>query len=102
MPFGNAGFRVCAVLVYVWILLGSWVALFPGTLEAVLGVGYDFRHTWGVTRTTFEAFTLGTVLLLLAIGALGRGVGAIRDRATRTGEGADASGSTARVHTTAP
>ncbi|MET9532236.1 MULTISPECIES: APC family permease [unclassified Streptomyces] len=103
VPFGTAGFRICAALVYVWILAGSWVALFPGTLEALLGVGYDFRRTWGVTRTTFEAFTLGTVLLLLAVGALGRGVGAVRDRAARSKDAApDTAGSAARVPTTTP
>ncbi|POX47170.1 amino acid permease [Streptomyces sp. Ru71] len=80
VPFGRAGFLGCAVLVHLWIVLGSFSALFPGVLEPLLGVGYDFHETWGVTRTTFEAFTLGTVVLLLAVGALGRALGAARDR----------------------
>ncbi|MFJ5310046.1 APC family permease [Streptomyces sp. NPDC088350] len=71
VPFGTTGFTVYAALVYVWILIGSWVALFPGTLEALLGIDYDFHGTWGVSRATFEAFTLGTVVLLLVIGAAG-------------------------------
>ncbi|MEV0316895.1 hypothetical protein ACIBKX_32330 [Streptomyces sp. NPDC050658] len=61
----------CAVLVYAWILPGSWAALFPGTLEQLLGITYDFRATWGVSRLPFEAFTLGTVLALLLIGTIG-------------------------------
>ena len=29
-------------------LLGSWVAVFPDTLEKVFGVDYGFKDTWGV------------------------------------------------------
>ncbi|UZJ32969.1 APC family permease [Streptomyces endophytica] len=71
VPFGTRGFTVAALLVYAWILLGCWVALFPGTLERLVGFHYDFRATWGVSRLTFEAFTLGTVAVLLAIAAAG-------------------------------
>ncbi|WP_310727670.1 APC family permease [Streptomyces sp. N2A] len=71
VPFGNRGFTIATLLVYAWILLGCWVALFPGTLEQLVGFRYDFRATWGVSRLTFEAFTLGTVAVLLAIAAAG-------------------------------
>lgn len=80
VPFGTAGFRTCAVLVYAWIALGSWTALFPGSLEPLLGLPYDFEEAWGVSRLTFEAFTLGTVAVLIAIGVLGRALGALADR----------------------
>lgn len=71
VPFGTRGFTVATLLVYAWILLGCWVALFPGTLEQLVGFRYDFRATWGVSRPAFEAFTLGTVAVLLAIAAAG-------------------------------
>ncbi|MFE2188520.1 APC family permease [Streptomyces sp. NPDC059455] len=71
VPFGTTGFKVYAALTYGWIVLGSWVALFPGTLESLFGISYDFHDTWGVSRTTFEVFTLGTVVLLLVIGIAG-------------------------------
>ncbi|MFG2894619.1 APC family permease [Streptomyces sp. NPDC048248] len=71
VPFGSGGFTIATLLAYAWILLGSWVALFPGTLEPLVGIEYDFRDTWGVSRTAFESFTLGTVILLLAVGAVG-------------------------------
>lgn len=71
VPFGTRGFTAAAVLVYAWILLGSWVALFPGTLEPLVGIPYDFRSIWGVSRMSFEVFSLGTVLLLLAVGVAG-------------------------------
>jgi amino acid transporter len=81
VPGGAWGFRICLGLVYLWIVLGSWVALFPGVLERVFGVQYDFEGTWGVSRTVFETFTLGTVAVLLALGVLGRVVAARLDRA---------------------
>ncbi|MFE4952699.1 APC family permease [Streptomyces sp. NPDC056653] len=78
VPFGTPGFLICAGLVYAWILVGSWAALFPGTLEPVLGIPYDFHEVWGVSRLSFEVFTLGTVLALLLIGAVGHAVARTR------------------------
>ncbi|MBF9069441.1 APC family permease [Streptacidiphilus sp. NEAU-YB345] len=91
VPFGTWGFRISLGLVYLWIVLGSWIALFPGVLEKALGVDYDFAGTWGVSRTVFEAFTLGTVAVLLALGILGRVTAAGLDRrAQRTPAAVDA------------
>ncbi|MGW3960671.1 APC family permease [Amycolatopsis sp. NPDC005003] len=66
--------RIFSLLAYVatgWVVLGSWVALFPGTLEGLLGIDYDFGEKWGVSRGAFESFTLGTLAVLLALGVLG-------------------------------
>ncbi|WP_239769432.1 APC family permease [Streptomyces sp. CL12-4] len=71
VPFGDRGFMTCAVLVYAWILVGSWSALFPGVLEGLFGIDYVFSDVWGVSRASFEAFTLGTVAVLLLVGATG-------------------------------
>jgi amino acid transporter len=74
VPFGTRGFLACAGLVYAWLLVGSWSALFPGVLESLFGIPYDFHDVWGVSRMSFEVFTLGTVALLLVLGAAGRAV----------------------------
>ena len=54
------------------------VAVFPGTLEELFGLEYDFTDEWGVSRGTFEILTLGTlaaVVLLALVGyALARDV----------------------------
>jgi len=71
IPGGRAGLWVCAVLIYAWVLLGSWLSVFPGTIEPVLGIKYDFGGAWGVSRLTFEAFTLGTLLAILVFCTLG-------------------------------
>ncbi|WP_236573435.1 APC family permease [Streptomyces sp. GS7] len=80
VPFGTRGFTVATLLVYAWILLGSWATLFPGTLEAAVGIPYRFRTVWGVSRLTFETFTLGTVGLLLAVGLAGYLIQHVRTR----------------------
>ena len=58
---GNAAMWVLVAIVSFWALLGSWVAVFPGTLEPLFGVSYDFRDTWGVSRAAFHSLTLGTL-----------------------------------------
>lgn len=70
-PVGNAGFTALGALCTAWVLLGSWVAVFPGTLEALLGVSYDFGTIWNVDRGPFEILTIGTLLVLGGLCLLG-------------------------------
>ena len=56
---GNIGIWIAAATVTFWAALGSWVAVFPGTLEPLFGLSYDFKDNWGVSRATFEGLTLG-------------------------------------------
>ena len=70
-PWGMAGIWASTVLVTLWIALGSWVAVFPDTLERVFGVGYKFKPTWGVTQGVFEALTLGTLAVIVVVGLIG-------------------------------
>ena len=70
-----AGIWVSTALVTGWILLGSWVAVFPDTLERLFGVGYPFKDSWGVTQGEFEALTLGTLGIIVAIGLIGYWLG---------------------------
>jgi hypothetical protein len=73
-----AGIWVSTILVTFWIALGSWVAVFPDTLERLFGVGYKFKDSWGVAEGTFEGLTLGTLAVITVVGFvgywLGRGV----------------------------
>lgn len=64
IPGGRAGLAVAVALTTFWAALGVWVAVFPGTLENLMGVHYDFVETWGVGRLRFEVFTLGTLAVL--------------------------------------
>jgi amino acid transporter len=76
VPGGRAGLWTCTGLATGFIALGSWVAVFPGTLEPLLGVKYDFEDTWGVSRGHFEALTLGTLAVIAAIAVVGLALGA--------------------------
>ncbi len=68
---GNIGIWIAAATVTFWAALGSWVAVFPGTLEPLFGLSYDFKDNWGVSRATFEGLTLGTLGVLFAVAVLG-------------------------------
>jgi glutamate:GABA antiporter len=70
-PWGRAGIWASTILVTGWIALGSWVAIFPDTLERVFGVSYGFKDSWGVTQTKFEVLTLGTLALIVVVGLVG-------------------------------
>ena len=82
-PFGKAGIWIGTVVVTGWILLGSWVAVFPDTIEKVVGVDYgSFVDAWGVSRLKFETYTLGTLALVVVIGVFGYLAGAETRRET--------------------
>jgi amino acid transporter len=71
VPFGRTGAWGATIIVMIWILLGAVVAIAPGSLEALLGIDYNFADVWGLDQARVEAFTLGTlaVLAALAVGA---------------------------------
>ena len=71
VPFGTAGIWISTILTTGWIALGTWVAIFPGTLEKVFNVPYNFQDSWGLSRTKFELYTLGTLAVIIAFGIAG-------------------------------
>lgn len=75
VPVSDRTFALLGWLAFAWIVLGSWVAVFPGTLERLFGEDYDFREIWGVSQGTFEAFTLGTLACLMLLCAVGYALG---------------------------
>lgn len=64
-----------AAITTFWVALGTWVGLFPGTLESLLNVSYDFHGTWGTDRATYEWLTLGTLGVVIATAVIGYLVG---------------------------
>jgi amino acid transporter len=75
-PWGMTGIWISTILVTGWILLGSWVAVFPDTLERLFHVGYGFKGSWGVSQWTFEGLTLGTIAVIVVIALIGYAAGA--------------------------
>ena len=75
VPGGNRGMWLVGILTTFWVALGSFVAVFPGVLEKLFGLSYDFKDEWGVSRGTYEALTLGTLAVVLAIALVGYALG---------------------------
>ena len=71
IPFGTVGSWVITGVVLFWVALGVVVAVAPGLLESLLGIEYDFEATWGLDRLRVEAFTLGTLAVLVGIALVG-------------------------------
>jgi amino acid transporter len=82
VPGGRRSFVALAGVVLLFVAFGSWVAVFPGTIEALFGLDYSFEDVWGVSQLNFELFTLGTLLVVVALGIVGyaRGAQLRRDR----------------------
>ena len=70
-PGGRRGFQIMGTVVIIYIALGSIGVLFPGTIEGLFGISYNFKNIWGLSRGQAEAFTLGTIVIDLLIGVLG-------------------------------
>jgi glutamate:GABA antiporter len=66
LPGGNVGAWVAGGICTAFILLASFVAVFPDVIERALGAGYDFKGYWGISRLRFETFTLGTLAVIIA------------------------------------
>lgn len=73
---GSAPLGAAAGLITFWVLLGSWTAVFPGTIDRLLGQHYSFADSWGVSQGKFEAFTLGVLAVVLIVSLLGYRAGA--------------------------
>jgi amino acid transporter len=68
---GKYGMWIGSLLITAWVALGSWVAIFPGTLEKVFGVPYDFQDNWGTSRGKFEGYTLVALGVIVLFGIVG-------------------------------
>ena len=62
---------LCVTLCTAWMVLGSWVAFVPGTLERALGFSYNYQDNWGVSFARYEAISAGIVVLIALLTAVG-------------------------------
>jgi amino acid transporter len=75
IPGDLKGMWLAAGITTFWTALGSFVAVFPGVLEGLFGIDYNFHDTWGVSRTTFEVLTLATLAVVFGIAVVGYWLG---------------------------
>lgn len=71
VPGGNGVFTALGVVCFAWILLGSWTTVFPGTLERVFGIEYEFLDVWGLEQGPFLLLTWGTLAVLAGLALVG-------------------------------
>ena len=81
VPGDQRAFVLLAAVVLVFVAFGSWVAVFPGTIEALFGIDYSFEDFWGVSQLNFELFTIGTLVVVVALALVGYARGATLRRA---------------------
>jgi glutamate:GABA antiporter len=67
----NIPMFACTALITFWVTLGSWTAVFPGTLNTLFGLHYSFADSWGVSEGKFLLFTLGTLAVLVLFSLAG-------------------------------
>ena len=70
-PGGIRGFQIMGAVVLLYILIGSFGVVFPGTLEGWLGIDYNFADIWGLSRAKVELFTLGTLTFDILVALIG-------------------------------
>ena len=70
-PGKRKGFQFMGAVTFIYIILGSLGVLFPGTVEGLLGIDYNFIEIWGLPRSRVEAFTLGTIAFDLIVALVG-------------------------------
>ena len=76
VPGGDSGMLAAVVLTTAFAAVGSVEAVFPGLLWKLLGQDYgSFFDAWGVSRTTFEALSLGSLAVVLVLALLGYAAG---------------------------
>jgi glutamate:GABA antiporter len=71
IPGGLTGMWIAGGLTTLWVALGSFVAVFPGTLEQLFGLSYNFHDVWGVDHATYEFLTIGTLAIVFLIAVVG-------------------------------
>ena len=70
-PGKRRGFQFMGSVAFIYIILGSFGVLFPGAVEGLLGIDYNFIDIWGLSRGRVEAFTLGTIAFDLILAVVG-------------------------------
>jgi len=75
LPGGKVGVWIASGICTAFILLASFIAVFPDVIEKAVGAGYNFKDTWGISRVRFEAYTLGTLAVIIAFAIIGYWLG---------------------------
>jgi len=71
VPGGVRGFQIIGSILFIYICIGSIGVVFPGTLEGIFGIDYDFQDIWGMERANVQLFTAGTMVVVILVAIAG-------------------------------
>src|SRR5215471_17273537 len=75
LPGGKPVMWIASGICTAFVVLASFIAVFPDVIERHLGAGYNFKAYWGISRMRFEVFTLGTLAVIIAFAIIGYWLG---------------------------
>ncbi len=70
-PYKAPLMGLCVTICTAWMVLGSWVAFVPGTLERAFGFSYNYQDTWGVSFARYEVISAAIVVLIGVLSVAG-------------------------------
>jgi glutamate:GABA antiporter len=82
MPGGALGAWAAVIITELFVVVTVITLVWPGAINAMFGRSYSVEASWGVSRTFFEVVTLGSLLVMVALGLVFWGLG---ERKRRTG-----------------
>ncbi len=68
VPGGPAGAWGAVVITEFFVVVTVITLVWPGALNALFGQHYSIESSYGVSRTFFEVVTLGSLLVMVALG----------------------------------
>ena len=68
VPGGLVGCWICSILAEAFVIVTGITLLWPGLIDSWFGKSYSMQQNWGVSRSFFEATTLGTFIVIVLIG----------------------------------
>ena len=82
VPGGPAGAWAAVVITEAFVVVTVVTLVWPGAINAWFGESYSMESNWGVSRPFFEWVTIGSLLVMIALGLVFWGIG---ERARRRG-----------------
>ena len=90
VPGGQAGAWVAVIVTEAFVIVTVVTLAWPGAFNALFGEPYSIRSAHGVSRAYFEAVTLGSLAVMIALGLVFWAVGERKRRAGLLGIAAPA------------
>ena len=81
MPGGALGAWAAVIITELFVVVTVITLVWPGAINALFGRSYSVESSWGVSRTFFEVVTLGSLLVMVALGLVFWALGERKRRA---------------------